>query len=141
MIMFAVTIQRNFNVSVAQLFNAWCKPEVIQKWFAPGNMTVPEASADVREGGNYRIVMHDADTQTEHIIGGEYKKVIENETLIFSWQWEGNPVATHIVINFKALSDNTSELVLTHSEFTDQQACDEHEHGWNGCLENLLKAL
>ena len=51
--MFELTINRQFNVSVEQLFNAWCNPKLIQKWFAPGNMTVPEATADVREGGTY----------------------------------------------------------------------------------------
>ena len=139
--MFELTIQRSFNVSVSQLFNAWCNPVVIQKWFAPGNMTVPEATADVRKGGKYRIVMHDADEASDHTIGGEYQQVVENELLVFTWQWEGNPIATRVAVSFNALGDNTSELILKHSEFDNQEACDKHEMGWNGCLSNLPNAL
>lgn len=34
--MFELSIKREFNVSVEPLFNAWCQPQLIQKWFAPG---------------------------------------------------------------------------------------------------------
>ncbi len=139
--MFELTIQRNFNVSVERLFIAWCNPELIQKWFAPGNMTVSDVTADVREGGIYRIVMHDSADGNNHIIGGEYQRVIRNESLVFTWQWEGNPIATRVAISFKAITDETSELILNHSEFLDKEACDKHEMGWNGCLQNLPKAL
>jgi len=139
--MFELTIKKNFNVSVEQLFKAWCQPELIQRWFAPGNMTVPEAYADVKEGGFYRIVMRDAEEGCDHIVGGEYQKVVENETLIFTWQWEGNPIATKVKIGFKVISENVSELILIHSEIDDQASCDKHQMGWNGCLHNLPNAL
>lgn len=139
--MFELAIKREFNVSVERLFSAWCKPELIQKWFAPGNMTVPEATADVTDGGQYRIVMHDADDESNHIVGGKYHKVVKNETLIFTWQWEGSPIITKVAVSFKALTDKTSELLLKHTEFADIEARDKHEMGWNGCLQNLPKAL
>ncbi len=137
--MFELSMQRSFNTPVAKLFEAWCKPEVIQKWFAPGSMTVPEASSDLREGGVYRIVMHDADEDANHIVGGEYKKVIKDKLLEFTWQWEGNPMVTKVCVKFNALGDGRSELHLSHSEFAEQEACDKHEMGWNGCLANLTK--
>ena len=137
--MYELSMQRSFNTPVAKLFEAWCKPEVIQKWFAPGSMTVPEASSDLREGGAYRIVMHDADEDSNHIVGGEYKKVIKDKLLEFTWQWEGNPMVTKVCVKFNALGDDRSELHLSHSEFAEQEACDKHEMGWNGCLANLTK--
>ena len=85
--------------------------------------------------------MHDAEDGIDHIIGGQYKKVIDNKVFNLTWQWEGNPVATHVAICFKVLTNKTSELVLVHTEFTEQAACDKHEMGWNGCLNNLPKAL
>ncbi len=137
--MFELNIERTFNTSVEKLFEAWCKPEILQQWFAPGKMTVPEASADVREGGSYRIVMHDSDENSNHIVGGKYQKVIANQALEFTWQWEGNPIATKVALVFKALSDNTAQLQLTHTEFANQEDCDKHEMGWNGCLVKLEK--
>ena len=139
--MFELTINRNFNVSVDTLFKAWCDPKLLQKWFAPGNMTVPQASANVKKGGSYLIVMHDGDSKTDHIIGGKYQEVVNNERLVFTWQWQGNPVATKVKVLFTALTDNTSTLTLTHSEFVSQEECDKHNMGWIGCLNNLPKAL
>lgn len=94
--MFELTMKRSFNIPVAKLYEAWCKPEVIQKWFAPGSMTVPEASSDVRVGGSYRIVMHDSDENSDHIVSGEYKQVVQNELFDFTWQWGGNPMVTQV---------------------------------------------
>lgn len=139
--MFELTINRSFNVSVETLFKAWSDPKIIQKWFAPGNMSVPSANADVRVGGKYQIVMHDKDENSDHIIGGEYKKVVKNELLAFTWQWQGNPVATYVQIDFKKITANSAELKLTHQEFISQEDADKHEMGWNGCLANLTKAF
>ena len=139
--MFELTLQRTFDVSVSQLYESWCKPELIQKWFAPGNMSVPEAVADIKEGGKYRIVMFDAEAGSEHIVGGKYETIIENQALDFTWQWEGSSNVTRVSVKFKALTETTSELVLNHVEFTDKETKDKHEMGWVGCLSNLPKAL
>ncbi|TQV85081.1 SRPBCC family protein [Aliikangiella coralliicola] len=136
--MFELTINRKFSTSVNQLFEAWKNPEVMQRWFAPGDMSVPEASVDFRENGEYRIVMQESDGE-QHVVGGTYKKIEENKTLVFSWRWEGSPATTLVALQFNAINESSSELVLSHSEFADQEACDKHEQGWNGCLANLLK--
>lgn len=138
--MYQLNINQEFNAPVEKLFAAWCKPELIKAWFAPGNMVVPEAEANVSEGGRYRIVMQD-DDGTQHIVGGTYRKIVPNELLEFSWQWEGSPNTTKVVIAFKAVDEGRSSLDLTHSEFEDQEACDKHNMGWNGCLANLEKAV
>ncbi|MCW9045775.1 MAG: SRPBCC domain-containing protein [Alphaproteobacteria bacterium] len=139
--MFEVTLQRKFNMPANKLYRAWCDPQIIRQWFAPGEMTVPEATADVREGGSYRIVMRDNDTGEDHIVGGVYQKVEDNKALAFTWQWEGNPIATKVSLTIEALSDEACELTLHHSEFADQDACDKHEMGWNGCLANLTEKV
>ncbi|MCW8875458.1 MAG: SRPBCC domain-containing protein [Kangiellaceae bacterium] len=136
--MYQLTIEQNFNMPLTKLFDAWCKVETIKQWFAPGEMMVPEATADVKVGGNYRIVMKSPDGE-EHIVGGEYLQVEANKKLVFSWQWEGSPHTTKVEIDFAALDDSNASLCLTHSEFADQEACDKHNQGWNGCLANLHK--
>ena len=85
--------------------------------------------------------MHDSDENSNHIVGGEYKQIIKNKRLEFTWQWEGNPMVTKVCVTFDALDDGRSELQLTHSEFAEQVACDKHEMGWGGCLANLTKLM
>jgi uncharacterized protein YndB with AHSA1/START domain len=136
--MHQLTIEQQFNTNVASLFNAWCRIDMIKRWFAPGDMTVPEATAEFREGGAYRIVMQDNEGG-QHIVGGTYLEIIPNEKLTFSWQWEGSPTTSKVSIVFKSISENSSGLVLVHAEFADQESCDKHAQGWRGCLANLQK--
>jgi uncharacterized protein YndB with AHSA1/START domain len=138
--MFTLDITHTFDLPVAALFKAWSQPAQLQKWFAPGAMTVPSAEADCRPGGHYRIVMEDADG-AQHIVGGEYQTVEENQRLCFSWRWQGSEHTTLVDVRFTALSDQRSQLTLTHTEFVDQDSRDKHHQGWQGCLANLDQNL
>jgi len=138
--MLQLQIDQEFNVPVSKLFKAWSNPEVVKKWFAPGDMSVPEASLELKEGGQYRFVMQEPEGE-QHIIGGTYLEIVENEKLSFSWQWEGAPHATRVDVHFSDIDGMRSRLTLLHSEFEDQETCDKHEMGWNGCLANLQKRI
>ncbi|PCJ61917.1 MAG: ATPase [Planctomycetota bacterium] len=141
-----LNIERKFSVSRETLYQAWTKPEYLQKWHAPGDLTVKEASADVRVDGEYKIVMQ-SDKGT-HIVIGSYKEVIPNEKLVYTWQWQDNecsgkePNETLVTLNFKSVDEKNSTLLLTHERFTSEEAKIDHAKGWEGCLANLeLKHL
>ena len=138
--MYQLSIEQEFNVPVERLFAAWVEPENIQKWFAPGSMTVPEASADLKVGGEYRIVMEDDDGE-QFIVGGVYEEIVPNERLAFTWKWEDGENTTKVTVTFKDLGDQRSVLSLSHTEFVEQEHCDKHYEGWIGCLANLPKAV
>jgi uncharacterized protein YndB with AHSA1/START domain len=36
-----------------RVFEAWTTPELMKKWYAPDDMTVPNATSDLRVGGVY----------------------------------------------------------------------------------------
>lgn len=138
--MYSLTISQDFNAPVETLFNAWKTPEIISQWFAPGNMTVPEATVDFKEGGVYRFVMQNQDGE-QFIVGGEYTEIAQPEKLVFSWQWESSPHTTKVTVLFTALADNKSKLELIHTEFQEKEFCDKHNEGWLSCLANLPRAL
>ena len=117
--MFKLDMEQIFNVPAIRLFDAWTKVEMIKTWFAPGNMKVPEASADVQVGGKYRIVMED-ESGEQHIVVGEYKELVEGEKIVFSWRWENSPNTTLVTVNLQAIDDNTTKLHLNHSEFIEE---------------------
>ena len=136
--MYQLQMQQKFQVSLDQLYDAWCNVDTIKRWFAPGDMSVLEAQADVREGGRYRIVMQENDG-TQHIVGGQYLEIVANEKMVFDWQWEGSPTTTTVSLVFSAVDDHVSLLELTHIGFIDQDSCDHHQQGWTGCLGNLTQ--
>ncbi|MCO7226388.1 SRPBCC domain-containing protein [Pleionea sp. CnH1-48] len=136
--MHQLTIEREFSIPVSELFNAWSNIDVIARWFAPGDMTVPHAEVDLKEGGNYQIVMQDPDG-SQHIIEGHYLNIEKDKNLTFSWQWKDSPTKTKVQVDFTSIDEQRSKLSLLHTEFPDQEMCDKHQMGWNGCLDNLNK--
>ncbi len=93
--MHTLTLTEILSAPSARVFQAWTNVDQMKRWFAPGDLRVPEAVADVRPGGRYRIVMERADGQ-QHIAAGEYREVVPNERLSFSWQWEGSDAITMV---------------------------------------------
>ena len=138
--MYQLNINQEFNASASKLFNAWTNPELIAKWFAPGAMTVPEATSVLKVGGQYRVVMQNPDGE-QFIVGGKYIEIDEPNKLVFSWKWEHGQITTKVEVLISELESNKSKLELIHTEFVDQEDCTKHHEGWLGCLANLPKAF
>jgi uncharacterized protein YndB with AHSA1/START domain len=134
-------IRRSYKAAPAAVYAAWTDPEQMRQWMAPSDDFGPtEATADVRVGGRYRIVMHGPDGEA-HRVGGVYREVMPNRRLVYTWAWESTPERESVVtVEFNPAGQGT-ELVLTHERFADTEARDKHAHGWNGCLERFGRYL
>ncbi len=107
-----LVIKRKFKAPVERVYAAWTDAEQMKRWFAPGDMSVPTAQADVRQGGRYRVQMSEGGSDCEfHTTGGVYREVIPNQRLVFTWQWEGSELETVVTLNFKSVSANETELI------------------------------
>ena len=137
----AIKITRTYNAPREKVFRAWTDPEVIKKWFAPSDeFAVPEVQVDAKVGGRYRIVMRSPDGEY-HRVGGVYREYLPPARLVFTWAWESTPeIESLVTVEFKDLGKST-ELVLTHERFADEEARDKHQQGWNGCLARLERYL
>lgn len=123
------------NAARSKVFEAWTRPEIMKKWFAPGGMTVPVAHADARPGGSYSITMKGE--QGTPTVTGEYREVVQDEKLVFTWGWEGDPNdRTLVTVLFRDAGDGT-EVKLKHERFASTESRDKHLQGWNGCLSSL----
>lgn len=125
-----------FNAPVDKLYAAWHKTELLQQWFAPGEMLVGQMMSSFAVGGKFRVVMQEPGGE-QHTVMGEYLEIEPNKKLVFSWQWVNEEEVTQVTLNFKAINDNTSELSLIHGDFSDEQVCQMRQNGWIGCLEKL----
>ena len=133
-----LVITRTFKAPVERVYAAWTDAEQIKRWFAPGDMSVPAAEADVRKGGRYRVQMSEGGGDCAfHTTGGVYREVIPNQRLVFTWQWQGSDVETLVTLEFKSLSANETELTLRHEGFDSEDTRDKHGQGWDGCLAKL----
>ena len=132
----SLTLTRHFKAPPERVYQAWTDPEKIVHWFGPDAGPVLRAEADVTVGGRYRVVFQTLDGE-EHDVSGLYREVVPNEKLVFSWTWRTMPERTSLVtVTMKAEEDGTL-FTLTHAQFADEKARDDHNRGWSGCLNKL----
>lgn len=138
-----LNLTRTYSAPREEVFRAWTEPEALKRWFAPSDeFSTPIAEVDLRVGGAYRIGMKPPDQEDMFIVVGTYREVQPPERLVFTWSWEeGMDVGeTLVTVEFRDLGGST-EVVLTHELFPNEQARDKHNEGWSGCLKRLEKIL
>ncbi len=125
-------------------FEVWTKPELMARWLAPSPMTVSEATADVRVGGEYRIAMSGTSESGKCVnasVTGVYKEIVPNDRITFTWRWPDDPhPETTVSVEFRDVEHGT-ELTLTHRGFESEDVLAQHEHGWQGCLDKMERSL
>lgn len=131
-----LVIRRTFNCAKRTLFEAWSKPSVMAQWlfarredFRPSTV---ENSFTV--GGAYAITMHMENSDVS--IHGDYTEIERYSRIAFTWT---SPAVSgsQVVLDFKELSANRTELTLTHNLFPSTEIRDQHNAGWDACLDNL----
>lgn len=136
----SLRIERTYDASPEEVFDAWTNPEVLRRWWVVDLAErTPIADVDLRVGGRYRLSMEHPDG-TRHTVGGEYHEVVRPTRLVYSWQWEqddGQPGHVSMVtVEFQADGERTN-LVLEHTDLASAESRDQHAKGWNACLEIL----
>jgi uncharacterized protein YndB with AHSA1/START domain len=137
---FTLQLNKTYPVKQERVFKAWTKPEELQKWWGPEGFTTTIDAMNVEVNGNYKYNMHSPDGQI-HVLSGQYKEIVPNEKLVFTWKWENDEVefpATTVTIDFIDNGDST-EVVVTHTELPSEEAAKNHNHGWTSSLEGSLK--
>ncbi len=89
-----IVLTRTFDAARERVFRAYTDPKAIPEWWGPKGYTTRVETMDVRPGGAWRYVQHDAEGR-EHAFHGVYRDVVAPERLSESFEYEGTP--GHIV--------------------------------------------
>jgi len=117
-----LVITRTFNGPARIVYEAWTKPELFMRWWAPKSMGVPLLSCemDVRVGGGYRVAFgHDASSAMAFF--GKYIDVIPNSRLV--WTNEESEDAAVTTVTFEEKDGKT--LLVLHELYPSKEALDE----------------
>jgi len=134
-------MERTFAAPAQAVFDAWTSEEVMRRWWHAGHdWETPEATVDLRVGGEVRVVMRNPHSDTSYGGGGVYTEIDPPRRLVFTWLWDDQPVRQLIEIDFEE-HDGVTTVRFTHRDLWDEEAVRSHEDGWGRAFDNLKRAL
>ena len=118
-----LVVTRTFDAPARIVFEAWTKPELLKRWWAPKSFGVSllTCEVDVRAGGKYRFVFGNAASKEPMAFFGRYLEVIPDSRLVWTNEegGEGGPVTT---VTFEEKGGKT--LLVLHELYPSKEALD-----------------
>jgi uncharacterized protein YndB with AHSA1/START domain len=134
-----------FNAPRALVFKACTDPALIPKWWGPRYLTTIIDRLELKPGGLWRFVQHDADGN-EYAFHGVYHEVAAPERLVYTFEFEGTP--GHVLLTtgtFESLPDGktkvTEKSVFQSVEDRDGMLNTGMEKGATESMERLAELL
>jgi uncharacterized protein YndB with AHSA1/START domain len=119
-----LVVTRTFNAPARIVFEAWTRPELLKRWWAPKTCGISFISCetDVRTGGTYRFVFgHPAAEQPTEFFG-RYVEVTPHSRLVWTND-EGGEDGAVTTVTFEERGDMT--LVVMHDLHASKEALDD----------------
>lgn len=133
----SIAIERLIDASADFLFEAWTVPDRLTAWWGPGPVTCPQAKVDLRVGGEYRIANRLEDGSILWITG-EFIEIDRPSRLVYSWLVMDQSVPSRVTVTFVE-QDGGTLVRVEHDRIANRELAENHEMGWNGCLDGLAK--
>jgi uncharacterized protein YndB with AHSA1/START domain len=136
-----VRIERTYDASAEDVFDAWTSPEVMRRWLhCAADWETPVAEVDLRVGGNVRIVMRRPDGR-EASAEGKYTLIDRPRRLVMTWTFDDDPSNEQLIeLSFSESGGSTRVLLVNNGISTDERR-DGQDEGWRGCLDQLERLL
>ena len=118
-----LVVTRTFNGPPRIVFEAWTKPELLKRWWAPKSfgLTMISCEMDVRVGGTYRLVFrHDAFPEPMAFFG-RYIEVTPHSRLVWTNE-EGEGSGQVTTVTFEEKGGKT--LLVMHDLYPSKEALD-----------------
>jgi uncharacterized protein YndB with AHSA1/START domain len=120
------------------VFEAWTKPELLKRWWAPKSTGVSLLSceADVRVGGTYRLEFGH-ETSKPMAFFGRYIEVTPHSRLV--WTNDESDDAPVTTVTFEEIGGKT--LLVLHELYPSKEALDDAIAGMEGGMPESFEQL
>ena len=144
-----IVIARTFNGPARLVFDAWTRPELVKRWWAPESRRVVMATceADVRVGGAYRYVLRIEKTGHRFAFSGIYQEVTPHSRLVYTELFEPDGAGTQptdlpviVTVTFderEGKTDMVSHSLCPSPEVRDAIIASGMEHGMRETMDQL----
>jgi uncharacterized protein YndB with AHSA1/START domain len=133
-----LVVTRTFNGPARIVFEAWTRPELLKRWWAPKStgMSLLCCEADVRVGGRYRLEFGHG-TSKPMAFFGRYIEVTPPSRLVWTNdESEAGPVTT---VSFEEKAGKT--LLVMHELYPSKEALDAAIAGMEGGMPESFDQL
>jgi uncharacterized protein YndB with AHSA1/START domain len=133
-----LVVTRTFDAPARLVFEAWTRPELLKRWWAPKStgVTLLSCEADVRAGGRYRFEFgHGA--AKPMVFLGRYIEVTPHSRLVWTNEESDDGAVTTVTFEEK---DGKTMLVL-HELYPSKEALDRAVAGMEGGMPEQFAQL
>lgn len=136
-----LVVMRTVRGPARLVFEAWSRPELFKRWWAPVSfgVTIVSYEADVRTGGAYRLEMGHPSSEQTMTFYGQYLEVVTDARIVWTND-EGDQDGPVTTVTFEESDGET--LVTVHDLYPSKEALDEaiasgSTSGWGEQLQQL----
>jgi uncharacterized protein YndB with AHSA1/START domain len=133
-----LVVTRTFNGPARIVFEAWTKPELFRRWWAPksSGASLLSCEMDVRVGGRYRIEFgHEASNPMAFF--GRYIEVTPHSRLV--WTNDESDDGAVTTVTFEEKGGKT--LLVLHELYPSKEALDDAIAGMEGGMPEQFEQL
>ena len=118
-----LVITRTFDAPARIVFEAWTKPELIQRWWTPKSfgITFVSCEADARTGGTYRFVFRHPAFEEPMAFFGRYVEVTPYSRIV----WTNEESAEGALSTLTLEEKGGKTLLVLHELHPSKQALDD----------------
>jgi uncharacterized protein YndB with AHSA1/START domain len=133
-----LVVTRTFNGPARIVFEAWTKPELLKRWWAPksSGVSLLSCEADVRVGGRYRFEFSQ-EGLTLMAFFGRYIDVTPHSRLV--WTNEESDDGAVTTVSFEETGGKT--LLVMHELYPSKEALDAAIAGMEGGMSETFAQL
>ena len=133
-----LVVTRTFNAPARIVFEAWTRPELLKRWWAPRStgMHLLSCAADVRVGGRYRFEFGQ-DASKPMAFFGRYIEVTPHSRLV--WTNEESSEGAVTTVTFEEKGGRT--LLVLHELYPSKDALDDAIAGMEGGMPEQFEQL
>jgi len=135
-----LVVTRSFNAPARIVFEAWTKPELFKRWWAPKSfgLSMISCELDVRVGGRYRLVfVIGNDTSKPMAFFGRYIEVTPHSRLV--WTNDESDDGAITTVTFEEKGGKT--LLVLHELYPSKEALDGAIAGMEGGMPEQFEQL
>ena len=136
-----LVVTRTVRAPARPVFQAWARPELFRRWWAPASfgVTIISYEADVRTGGTYRLEMGHPSSERTMTFHGRYLEVLPDARIVWTNE-EGRQDGPVTTVTFEERDGAT--LVTVCDRYPSKEALDDaiasgSTGGWSEQLRQL----